>query len=1355
MRTVIVSILCVFFAVIVSPPLCMPDPCGVPPFVGVGSKPNIMIILDNSNSMDEDFYGAAVGSYSQSSKSVVARQSLMSAISEYHDRLRVGVMAFTLTGVSKQWIHNSPYFVSYDPRSYCPPVVDGALAPASCVDYCQTGSSSSQADCQSNCSSRNAAFNATYRDEIIKRYTIGTEQRNRYCTLVYPKTMRLANPTDPNPNHYIYTKAPYPFYASPGQGTAFCYSPGYCATEGTPYDSYACYYNKNGTSDGNTGYTPSSPLVYNGQLTPTDSDFALGFYDFGRRLTWKQIGPTWFSSTNPTSNQGYIYCKVGDIASTTSGNYTSLTKRLKSYLNDNSTSTGYMNSTCTSQSVAGNCGIINAGQTPTAGALQKALTYFNTSTSTPILNACQKNFIIFVTDGLPSVNETGGTNSTANLMPAVLSKLDSLRSGFTVGGSGNYTVKTYMLGVGLSPQAKTYLDQMAVHGGTADANDGHAFYANNSTQFVTALETIFGQVGRATASAGAVATVSQELHSGDIVVRGAFRSYQPSDPGNYVWQGHLESYWPYRGCTSLNNPSANQTFVGWNCTSTAGCTWNSATSNCTGSIYSFQLSQNQASFCPDIGGNSSCIDGGQKLSSQQTPSNRTIFTWLNSLKTNFVTPVSANLALKTAMNNTLDVNGNGTVTTADTDALINWVRGVNATGARRRQGWPLGDIVYSTPVTAGTPSLGAVAKPVAMADCTSGTCSGTVGDNCFYCYRTNNLYRDQMVYVGANDGMLHGFNLGKYRASQKDWVFNPSVNATLGAHLGEERWAYIPSNFLSTLQELAKPSYGTGNAGACRHRTTVDLSPQVFDVHMARGWRTILLGGERDGGDVYFALDVTDPANATILWEHSTLKNFPAPSSSTIGTTLSTYYKYLKNIAMTRSVPAFGRLRDANSTTNNPNVSISGGATREFQPGSISLNATTTLGTKTGWQYLYYPTFRAVNLATGADLWKSTFAALLGSSSYTNYFGVNSTTPSSSKIVMPWAVSNPAAFDLYNANQNASIASGSYGDGYADLVYAGDLNGTFYTLRLNSLGTLPTPTPLCMITRKTKAIPSSYTNAYRGSRQPITVTPIASLDDNGYLRLFFGTGKFDNVSTSNDDKRDTAAMTFYCLKENINSPIPCDGASLNATTKVSPSGSVIGVYEKCRASSATHTWIKKQVVAGGQNMTQADGDSCFPCSIDLLDAGERVTDSALVAGGYVFFTTFMPDSSPCVPGGVGRLYVLDYMCRPLQNNYVLTQPANVDTGSNSTYGHLRYYNPMTAAGAGPGSWARGNVPSSVGTVGALVMELGSGMPSRPVLDSSGTSIMIQTSDERLLRLTVDIGEDKKTKVQGWTRDPSQ
>ena len=66
----------------------------------------------------------------------------------------------------------------------------------------------------------------------------------------------------------------------------------------------------------------------------------------------------------------------------------------------------------------------------------------------------------------------------------------------------------------------------------------------------------------------------------------------------------------------------------------------------------------------------------------------------------------------------------------------------------------------------------------------------------------------------------------------------------------------------------------------------VDLAPQSWEVYITppmladgttptcpngatRCWRTVILGGERGGGDVYFAIDVTDPNNPGVLWEYS------------------------------------------------------------------------------------------------------------------------------------------------------------------------------------------------------------------------------------------------------------------------------------------------------------------------------------------------------------------------------------------------------------------------------------------------------------------------------------------------------
>ena len=103
--------------------------------------------------------------------------------------------------------------------------------------------------------------------------------------------------------------------------------------------------------------------------------------------------------------------------------------------------------------------------------------------------------------------------------------------------------------------------------------------------------------------------------------------------------------------------------------------------------------------------------------------------------------------------------------------------------------------------------------------------------------------RDPMLYVSANDGMLHAFD----------------------AVTGEERWAYIPSMVIPYLYKLADAAYA-GN-----HRPFVDGQITVGDVSDGKStdptWRTILVGGLGGGGAGYYALDVTDPASPKALWE--------------------------------------------------------------------------------------------------------------------------------------------------------------------------------------------------------------------------------------------------------------------------------------------------------------------------------------------------------------------------------------------------------------------------------------------------------------------------------------------------------
>jgi type IV pilus assembly protein PilY1 len=138
---------------------------------------------------------------------------------------------------------------------------------------------------------------------------------------------------------------------------------------------------------------------------------------------------------------------------------------------------------------------------------------------------------------------------------------------------------------------------------------------------------------------------------------------------------------------------------------------------------------------------------------------------------------------------------------------------------RRRQ-HVFGDIVSSQPVYVKAPPFGYL-------------------DSGYGAYKTAKANRQAMVYVGANDGFLHGFN----------------------AITGEEMWAYAPTAVLPYLHLLANTGYV--------HRYYVDGSVTVADIQSGGTWKTLLVGGLNAGGKSYYALDVSDPANPKALWEFS------------------------------------------------------------------------------------------------------------------------------------------------------------------------------------------------------------------------------------------------------------------------------------------------------------------------------------------------------------------------------------------------------------------------------------------------------------------------------------------------------
>ena len=214
--------------------------------------------------------------------------------------------------------------------------------------------------------------------------------------------------------------------------------------------------------------------------------------------------------------------------------------------------------------------------------------------------------------------------------------------------------------------------------------------------------------------------------------------------------------------------------------------------------------------------------------------------------------------LGTDQANDLSLGGDATLG----EARLGFIRGDQSReGAQdepsfRKRASRLGSIVNSSPNFVGAPVSGWPDTESFGAD-----------DDRYSSYVEDNEDRTPIVYAGANDGMLHGFQ------------------ATLGANGGKERLAYIPGFLYSTdayrgLHYLTDPNYG--------HRYYVDLATRKQDVYTkgrranngnatnSRDWRTILVGGARAGAKGVFALDVSNPdsfseddAPGLALWEFS------------------------------------------------------------------------------------------------------------------------------------------------------------------------------------------------------------------------------------------------------------------------------------------------------------------------------------------------------------------------------------------------------------------------------------------------------------------------------------------------------
>lgn len=435
-----------------------------------------------------------------------------------------------------------------------------------------------------------------------------------------------------------------------------------------------------------------------------------------------------------------------------------------------------------------------AVQSPMAGLLSKALAYFNTNPASS--NGCPpQRYVIMITDGLPTEDLDGnswpplGSQSAAGYgVTATFNADGSLNS--TNDQALTDTISQLTALAGSANPVKTYI--IGVGAGVDPTQNPQA------AATLTAMA-VAGQTGNyyAATSPAQVAldmtAILTAIQAANMSTSSAAVNSTGLKAGAVAYQAQFTSAeTPYQDWTGnlvaypiLSNGSVNTTTPSW-------------------------ASQTQ-------------LD-------TQTPATRVIATW-NPVSASGV-PFEWGSGSGITQSTTLGLDLGSTDATIQN--VVAYLRGdhsqeIHNGGSYRDRSHVLGDIVDSNPLFVGPPN-------------------GPYQDPSYVSFELAQANRASVIYVGADDGMLH--------------AIDPAT--------GDEKFAYVPNGVFTNLVRLTKPTYNQ------QHQFFVDGSPTSGDVQFSdNSWHTLLVGGLNAGGNSIYALDVTDPAAITsestlasdVLWE--------------------------------------------------------------------------------------------------------------------------------------------------------------------------------------------------------------------------------------------------------------------------------------------------------------------------------------------------------------------------------------------------------------------------------------------------------------------------------------------------------
>lgn len=441
--------------------------------------------------------------------------------------------------------------------------------------------------------------------------------------------------------------------------------------------------------------------------------------------------------------------------------------------------------------------------------------------------------------------------------------------------------------------------------------------------------------------------------------------------------------------------------------------------------------------------------------------------------------------------------------------------------------------------------------------------------------------RNNMVYVGANDGQLHAFLLT-----------NKMSGTTITTNAGTEMWSFVPRSLLPNLNRANDRTYNMCDTGYC-HQYFVDGSPQAADIYKNSQWYTILISGLREGGESYFALDITDGE----------------PMNSTTGANADGA-KYLwefthANLGQTWGDPRIKRVVDSATTGARAWGAFFGSG--YAADGAASAAQVNNVNGKEA--YLF-----GIDAYDASPLWGSGASA-------TNNIKLSST-----------KLTNDAVSEILMVDKDFEE------DFATDFIYAGNLYGDLY--RVKNIGKGQTP-----------VVSLFYESNNTATVQPIRARPSFAYTENaGEYWLYFGTGRYE----LDFDKTTKTPQYFFGLKETPDSssnytttytkPSTLDSFVMTdkfTTNKLPVSGDPKMVVLDATSHTITVGGTAKVIkVIEGKNA--ANDSWVIRLANSTTTYAERVVNQPLVVGGVVFFTSFVPDNDPCGGSGGSYLYAIDY-----------------------------------------------------------------------------------------------------------------